>query len=78
MLVRQPPAPLERHPERVELLAGPARAHAEDERPPLNRSRFAAMRAMRRGWRYGTMRTEVPSLIRSVTPASHESVVNGS
>ncbi len=47
-------------------------------RPPLSWFRFAAIRATSSGCRYGAIRTVVPSRIRSVTPASQDSVVNGS
>jgi hypothetical protein len=47
-------------------------------RPPLIRSMFAAMRAVSKGLRYGRTVTVVPSSIRSLIPASHAKVVNGS
>jgi len=47
-------------------------------RPPLNRSMFAATRAVCKGCRYGTIATVVPSSIRSVSPESQARVVNGS
>jgi hypothetical protein len=47
-------------------------------RPPLIWSMLAAMRAVSTGLRYGRTVTVVPSSIRSVIPASHAKVVNGS
>ena len=47
-------------------------------RPPLSSSRLRAIRATSSGCRYGSTTTVVPSRIRVVMPASHDSVVNGS
>lgn len=72
----------ERDAQCAELLRGPADAGPEDQartrRPPLSSLRLAAIRAMSRGCRYGTIKTVVPSLILPVMPASQASVVKGS
>ena len=46
-------------------------------RPPLNRSMLAAIRAVSSGWRYGRSATVVPNSMCSVCPASQARVTNG-
>src|SRR6266851_1777802 len=78
VIVGQRPALLEPNSECFEFLPRPADAHAEDQPSPLSWLRLVAIRAMRSGWRYGTMRTVVPSRTLLVIPASQARVVKGS
>ena len=78
VLVGQRAAPPERTPSASNSCRAQPTPTPRTSRPPLSRLRFAAIRAVSSGCRYGTMSTVVPSRTRRVTPASQASVVNGS